>query len=158
MKKSKANRYIAVFLLVAVVIGVMLIYAPKPFSRHLSDFPQTAKVSVYCRKTDLPSVNMGNGYLVQCTVADVRKTLDLCRDVDGISVSFSATRGDFDAILKRFNVREVSCYSSGALVAVCGRSNKVLGGVNLNGETVNIQVAFDGSTLTVGYPLILDSY
>lgn len=158
MKKAKAKRYIAVLVLCVAVFGVMLIFAPKPFSRHLSIFPQNAKVSVYCRATDLPCVNMGNGYLVQCTIADVKKTLALCHDVDGISVSFEATQSQFDAMLNHFNVREVSRFSDGALVAVCGYSNKILGGVSLNGETVNIQVAFDGETLTVGYPLILDSY
>lgn len=158
MKKAKANRFIAVLVLLFVVVGVMLVFAPKPFSRHLSTFPKNATVRVYCRQTDFPSVNMGNGYLVQCTVADVKETLANCREVDGISVSFPATRGDFDAMLIRFNVREVSRFQDGALIAVCGHSNIILGGVLVGGETVNVQVAFDGETLTVGYPLILDSY
>lgn len=158
MKKAKANRYIAVFVLCCILLGVMLVYAPKPFAQHVSAFPQQAKVRVYCRSTSLPAVNMGNGYLVQCTVAELSHTLAACSDVDGISVSFEATEGDLEEMLNRFDVRKVSVFNSGALVAVCGYSNKIYGGVNLDGETVNIQVAFDGETLTVGYPLILDSF
>ena len=158
MKKAKAKRYIAILALCCAVVGVMLVFAPKVFQRHLAVFPQDATVSVYCRNTELPSINMGNGYLVQCAVTDVYATLAQCDGVDGISVRYPATEKDFYAMLNHFDVMEVSRYEDGALVAVCGYSSKILGGVMLDGEKVNVQVAFDGETLTVGYPLILDSY
>ena len=136
----------------------MLFFAPKPFTRHVAAFPKNAKVNVYCRNTDLPAINVGNGFIVTCTVNDFKKTLARCQGVDGISVSYKATKADFDQIARQFDVQVISQFYDGNLVAVCGRSNKIVGGVVVDKALVNIQLAFDGATLTVGYPLILDSY
>lgn len=155
---KKAIRYLTVLALCVIVLGVMLAYCPKPFVRCVSVLPKSAKVAVYCKTTNLPSINMGNGHLVECTLAELDKTLAACDGIDGVSVRYSATQSDFDDLCKRFDIQTVSCWQSGNLIAVCGYSTKILGGVNLAGQAVNIQVAFDGETLTVGYPLILDSY
>jgi len=155
---KKAIRYLTVLTLCAIVLGVMLAYCPRPFVRCIADLPRDAKVAVYCQRTALPCINMGNGCLVECTFADLDKTLSQCSGVDGVSVRFSATQAEFDDLCNRLEIRAVSYWQSGDLVAVCGHSDKISGGVDLAGEAVNIQVAFDGKTLTVGYPLILDSY
>lgn len=145
-------------MLCVIVLGVMLAYCPRPFVRCIADLPRNAKVAVYCQRTSLQSTDMGNGRLVECTLAELDETLAHCSGVDGVSVRFYATQDDFDALCCNFEIRTVSYWQSGALVSVCGHSKHILGGVDLAGETVNIQVAFDGETLTVGYPLILDSY
>ena len=156
MKKS--IRYLTILALCVLVLGVMLLFEPKPFTFHVTNFPPDAKVAIYCRATDLPSIDMGNGRLVECVLADLSQTLSACRGVDGISVRFAATENDFDEILRRFNLQVTSSFCDGHLVAVCGHSAQILGGVNVDGNLVNVQVAFDGATLTIGYPLILDSY
>ncbi len=155
---KKAIRYLTVLTLCAIVLGVMLAYCPQPFVRCIVSLPHDAKVAVYCQRTSLPSVNMGNGRLVECTLAKLSAVLSHCSGVDGVSVRFDATQDDFDALCRSFEIRAVSYWQSGNLVTVCGHSNKISGGVDLAGQAVNIQVAFDGETLTVGYPLILDSY
>ena len=155
---KKAVRYLTVLVLCAAILCVMLVFAPKPFTRHISALPQDAHVAIYCRNTSLPSIDMGNGRLVQCALADFYHTLESCNGIDGISVRFAATQADFDEILTHFNVQVTSCYRDGNLIAVCGHSAKILGGVNVDGNFVNLQVAYDGNTLTIGYPLILDSY
>lgn len=155
---KKAIRYLTVLALCVIVLGVMLAYCPQPFVRCISALPKNAKVAVYCQYTTLPSVNMGNGHLVECTLDKLDQTLSCCNGVDGVSVRYTATQDDFEDLCNRFEIRTVSYWQSENLTAVCGYSGKILGGVDLAGNAVNIQVAFDGETLTVGYPLILDSY
>ena len=155
---KKFVRYLTVMALFAVIVGVMLLFAPKPFTRSLADLPQEAQVAIYCRNTDLPCVNMGNGYLVECNVADFTQTISYCNGIDGISVRFAATEKEFQDIIRRFRLEVTSRYCDGNLIALCGYSYKVLGAINMGGTSVNLQVAFDGQTLTLGSPIILDSY
>ncbi|MCM1289769.1 MAG: YwmB family TATA-box binding protein [Corallococcus sp.] len=155
---KKAIRYFTVLALCAIVIGVMLVYTPRPFVQNIRVFPPNAKVAIYCKQTDSPFTEMGNGRLVECTVSDVDRILAGCNGIDGLSVKFAATQSDFDQICRYFGIREVSRWQSGNLVSVCGLSDKICGGIDLCGEKVNVQAAFDGNVVTVGFPLILDSY
>ena len=155
---KKTTRYLFIFLLCAVIVGVMLAFAPKPFASHVSNLPDSSRVAIYCRATDLPATNMGNGYLVECRLAQFQEIISHCHGVDGISARFAATQDDFDQIIRHFQLTVTSAFQDCNLVALCGHSRQITGGVYVDGKLTNLQVAFDGATLTLGYPMILDSY
>ena len=85
-------------------------------------------------------------------------TLEQCGGVDGISVKCHGNQQLVREILQRLRVKTVHSQNLQGLTVVCGYSSAILGAVFVDGEKVNVQVAFDGKTITVGSPLILDSF
>ncbi len=156
--KSKISRFLFLIALVVVVLGVMLYFAPRPFVAKLSALPPDSQVCIYCRNTSQQAIDLGNGKLVQCSLQDFNKVALRCHNVDGVSVRFSASRSDFLAILQKYNLQVCSAQKLDGLTVVSGYTDKICGGLTLDGKLVNLQVAFDGETLTFGSPLILDSF
>lgn len=152
------KRFLLVLALAVVMLGVMLYFAPKPFENIIAEFPQSCQVFVYCRQTTLDATDMGNGFLVQCTVETLHDTLSQCAGVDGISVKIAGDEQVFAQLQQRIGLRVYSVQQLENLQIVCGHSNKIIEGIWLDGNNVNLQMAFDGNTITLGCPLILDSY
>lgn len=140
------------------VLGVPLVLVPKPLAKQANLFSKDAVATVCCRQTNLPCTEIGNGKLVQCSFSDLNQTLAACKNVDGVSIRFCGTLDEFNALQTNLNLQVSSVQQLQNLTIVCGYSNKICGGIMLDGNRVNVQLAFDGQTITVGSPLILDSY
>lgn len=154
---NKMKRFLVVLALIATVLGVMLYFSPKPFENYIVRF-HDCETFVYCRQTTLDATDMGNGYLVKCTSDALQKTLESCTQIDGISVRIAADEQEFVRLQQQLNLNVFFEQQLGDLQIVCGRSCRFSGGIWLDGKFVNVQMAFDGSTVTLGSPLILDSY
>lgn len=141
-----------------VIFGVLLFFMPQSLTAYQRFFPQNATVTVFCRKTDLSCCDLGNGKLVQCHWDSLGETLAACQDVDGVSITFKATWQDFQLVQQSLKLQVHSTIKLDNLTVVCGKSNKICGGVLLDGNKVNVQIAFDGETMTVGSPLIFEGY
>ena len=152
------KRFIGMLILTTVIVGVLTYFMPKGLEVYVEEINADATVSIYCRATNLDGIDMGSGKIVQCSVANLNTVLAHCKDVDGFSVSFNGSEQDVDRIAQLFNMRVTSTLNIDGLQIVCGNSYKLLGGVILDGETVNLQIAFKDGTVTVGSPLILGSY
>lgn len=152
------KRFIVMLCITTVIVGVLIHFMPRGLNAYIEDISANATVSIYCRETDMNGINMGNGKIVECSVADFHKVLTRCKSVDGFSVSFKGTEQDVVRILQLFNLKVTSTLNLDGLQIVCGNSGKLLGGVILDGETVNLQIAYKDGTVTVGSPLILGSY
>ena len=152
------KRFLLALSLAVVVLGVLLYFTPQPVQNFIADFPPTSQVFVYCRQTSLTATNMGNGFLVQCQVANLRETLESCSQIDGISVKIDGDGQMFVELQQQLGLSVYSVQQLEDLQIVCGYSRKILGGISLDNTTVNVQMAFDGNTITLGCPLILDSY
>ena len=131
---------------------------PKGLEVYVEEIDAFATVSIYCRKTDLDCIDMGSGKIVECNVSDFNNALEHCQDVDGFSVSFSGTDKDVERIIRLFKLKVTSTLDINGLQIVCGNSSKLTGGVTLDGQRVNLQIAYKDGTVTVGSPLILGSY
>ncbi len=142
----------------AAVVGVMLCFVPQPFCKAAVRFPKQCQVSIFCRKTSCPATNLGNGFLVECRVENLMQTLELCGGVDGLSVKIGGNEQLLREILQKLRVKTVHSQNLQGLTVVCGYSSAILGAVFVDGKKVNVQVAFDGEIITVGSPLILDSF
>ena len=152
------KRFIFTIMLTLVIVGVLIYAMPRGLDNYIQDISADATVSIYCRNTDLDGIDMGTGKIVQCSVADFSSVLKRCNNVDGFSFCFNGTAQDVDRIVRFFNLNVTSTQNLDGLQIVCGNSVKLLGGVLLDGETVNLQIAYKDGTVTVGSPLILGSY
>lgn len=145
--------------LIVVIVGVMLYFVPQSKYADIPNYSEyDATVNIYCRQTSCDSISTGLGYQVTCSVAEFKQTVSSCNQIDGVSVSFSGTADDVDAILARLQATAVSVQQLDGLYVACCVSNRLQGGVTLDGKRVNLQIAYSDGTITVGYPLILGSY
>ncbi len=151
------KRFAVIFLLVTIVAGVLLYKLPQPFARYAAGWP-SGEVCVYCRSSDLDSIDMGNGRIVRCSAQQLYNTLRHCSGVDGVSVSFDGDEQDVWRITKRFDLNNIRTQQCGDTLAVCGYSAMLCGGLRLDGHLVNLQIAHSHGKVTVGSPLILGSF
>ena len=152
------KRFIVTLILSTVIVGVLTYFMPKGLDNYVQEISSAATVSIYCRDTDVESIDMGSGKIVKCSAADFSGMLSHCKDVDGFSVSFTGTLHDVERIAQLFNLNVTSTLNLDGLQIVCGNSRKLTGGVKLDGEAVNLQIAYKDGTVTVGSPLILGDY
>lgn len=151
------KRFAIVFVLTAVVVGTLIYVMPKDFAQFADDFGE-GEVCIYCRETLLPSQNIGYARIVTCSAKNAAQTLCACKGVDGISISFKASREIISQLIRYFRLCDVYELCLDDLTVVCGRSSRIVGGVVLDGKWVNLQIAYRDGTVTIGSPLILGSY
>ena len=152
------KQFIVTLILTTVIVGVLTYSMPRGLDVYIEEINACATVSIYCRSADIDSIDMGSGKIVQCSVAELKGALAHCNNVDGFSVSFTGTANDVDRIVRLFSLNVTSVDNLDGLHIVCGNSARLTGGVNLDGVTVNLQIAYKDGTVTVGSPLILGSY
>lgn len=151
------KRFAVVFILTAVLVGALIFAMPKNFQTMAGKW-NSGIAYVYCRATTLPSVDAGIARIVQCDVSELNGVLARCNGVDGVSVSFDGSLRDVERIVRRLGIVETETQHLNGLTVICGRSARLAGGIWLDGRFVNVQIAYDKGTVTVGSPLILGSY
>ena len=152
------KRFIFMLVLTSVIVAVLVYSMPKGLEHYVEEISADATVSIYCRATDMESVDMGFGKIVKCSVSNLKCALAHCDDVDGFSFSFDGSEQDVERIAKLFNLTVTSTLNIDGLLIVCGNSGKLTGGVILEGDKVNLQIAYKQGSVTVGSPLILGDY
>ena len=152
------KRFIVMLLLTMAIVGVLTYSMPRGLETYIEEISTDATVSIYCRQTCEDGIDMGNGKIVRCSVADLNNVLARCSYVDGFSISFQGALRDMERIVRLLNVNITSTLNIDGLHIICGNSAKLIGGVSLDGVTVNLQIAYRDGTVTVGSPLILGDY
>lgn len=152
------KRFCVTAMLVAVISAVLIYSMPKDFCRYASKVAPYGTACIYCLQTDMPAINSGNGYIVQCNVSNIGTALAHCKGIDGVSVSFAGTMADAIDIAKMFRLYDEARYELGEIAVVCGKSDMIKGFVTADGRQINLQIAFVNGIVTVGSPLILGSY
>ncbi len=151
-------RKLFLFAVSIVIFGVMTVCMPMKLTAYAQFFPKDATVTICCKQTQLPCTNVGCGNFVRCDVSELQVTLEKCSGVDGISIKFCGDGQTFENLQHRLRLQHKQSVVLDGLTVVCGFSNKFCGGVSVDGQKVNVQIAFDGETITIGSPLILDGY
>ena len=152
------KRFIVATILTALITFVLAHFMPRSFESYLGSFGADSSVTIYCRGTDLDAVDMGSGYKAECSSADFVQTVAQCRNVDGVSISFEGCLDDVAKFVRFFNLQVSSSYKQDGLYVVCGNSAKIVGGVAVGSDLVNLQIAYDNGVVHVGSPLILGDY
>lgn len=146
-------RIVTILLVASVLIVGLASLAPKSITKYFADADWYI---VYCRKTDLPHEDNGLGKEVRC-YGDIGKTLAKCKYVDGVTVCLPADT-DVDAIVERLAVSVCSSQKIANVYVFCGYSTLVKGGIYVDGQLVNLQIAVTEHGVFVGSPLLLGSY
>lgn len=153
-----------IFVLAVVLIMCLIIIMPNYNCAFVSYVRADSDVSFFLiNKTDqLPrycsQVDIGSGAIVKCkgTVAtEVAKSLD---SITGISFTFSGGDKEIDDFLKRVDAVVLNCESVGNITSCFAYSRKLKNGIHVDGNLVNIQIARNGNTITIGSPIILGEY
>ena len=149
------NKLLVIFLAMAILL-TMAHFMPRPLHRYLD--VDNATCQVFCRQTTLTHQDVGFGKIVACNGVDICQTLAECKYVDGVSLRFVASKQDVSMLVSKLDVTVHTTQNFESLVVVCGYSPKVSGYILLDGRKTNVQIAFDGASVTIGSPLILADY
>ena len=151
------KRFIVTTILTVIIVAILAHFMPKGFDSYLDEFAD-ATVTIYCRQTELESVNMGLGYKVTCDAANFREVAARCGNIDGVCVSFAGSDEDVARICRFFRLQATHTFEQDGLQVVCGKSRKIKGGVLSGRNVVNLQIAYKDGIVHVGSPLILGDY
>lgn len=152
------KRFFLMCILTVAISAILTYYMPKDFDAYVNDISLDGTVCIYCRNTSIDAVDIGQGKIVQCTLNDFANVIARCAEIDGLSVSFSGSNKDVQRLADLFCLKNISVCEIDDLTVVCGKSNKVKGGIWIDGVKINVQIAYHNGTVTVGSPLILGSY
>lgn len=151
------KRYFLAVLLCITVFGVMLVFMPKPLNKYI---PSSANATcyVYCKETSAQAVDVGFGRIVKCSPSELNSVIRECTGVDGVSISFKASKEQFYDIAKKCGFAFCKEEQFAELITICGYSPKFSGGVFMDGNKINLQIAYSDGTVHIGSPLILGSF
>jgi hypothetical protein len=155
LEGTMQSRLFALFLAMVILV-LMAHFMPKELYKQVDLSGATCQV--FCKNTSLEHTDVGFGKIVYCNGMDIPNVLKHCQNVDGVSIRWRAKTQHVSAILRKFDVQVHTKQTIGGLTVICGYSPKVVGYIFLDGNKTNVQIAFDGTTVTVGSPLILGDY
>ena len=146
-------RIVTILALAAVLVGGLACFAPRNI---VSYFACADEYIVYCRMTDLPCLDNGLGKEVH-SGGDIEETLARCDCVDGVTVRLPVGT-DVETIVARLAVNVCSSQKIANVYVFCGYSPLVKGGITVDGQRINVQIAVTEYGVFVGSPLLLGSY
>ncbi len=142
-----------------IVLALLAGISPKPFVKYLPWLSRKAEsVTLFCLQYDGDCVESGCGKIVSCLPAQLHQTLQKVGNVQGASFSFEGSISTAEKIAQKLKTQNVTKITCGNITTLCGYSQLFSGGVNIDGKTVNVQIAYCNGIVTVGSPLILGSY
>ena len=160
----KINSKSKIFVLVLAFLMCLIIIMPNYNCTFVSYVRADSDVSFFLlNKTEqLPrfcsQVDIGSGAIVKCkgsVATDVAKSLNF---ITGISFTFCGGDKEIDDFLKRVDAVVLNCESVGNISSCFAYSRKLSNGIRVDGNLVNIQIARNGNTITIGSPIILGEY
>ena len=158
MFAATMKRFFVTTILTVVIAGVLVYCMPRSFDNYVNKLGADANVTIFCRQTELDCVDTGLGFKVQCSAAEFTAIAAECQGIDGVTVSFAASFEEVQRLCKFFGLQVSSTYEQEGLFVVCGKSPKLSGGVMIDGELVNLQIAHKDGIVHLGSPLILGDY
>lgn len=100
----------------------------------------------------------GDTYMISCTKSEAKTVQNNIGSLKGMSVSFKGDYDDFRKAQKNCNMSVLISENIDGTVIVYGYSDKLGKCVDVDGKTINVQMALKDGKITVGTPLIVGSY
>lgn len=119
---------------------------------------QEGTIEIYCRSYDGTCIQNGSGVIVFCGFDGFEETLGRCHGVDGVAVSFSGELSDVVETAQKLSLNVVFEESVANVATIYGYSPLVKGGIFVDGQYINVQIAYSDGIVKVGSPLILGSF
>ena len=153
MKKYIHNN---ILVTVATLTFVCALFACMPRGLDLL-LPDADGYIIYCRYADLPCVDNGICREIRATPDNLRTTLGKCRYVDGLTAVLPV-QTDIDQLIKNMQAEVIDKQQLPDMTIYTCHSRMVSGGVTVDNQTVNLQIAVTATAVHVGSPLLLGSY
>lgn len=155
----KTTRLWLVFVLVFILMGALLYIMPNDIVTAVDAEQATLYIHCIDYYGDGQVISNGSGKIVVSTMDMRFTTLRQCMSVKGVDVRYQATSADeVDKLIDRLNITVYSADYLKDLVTLYGYSPAVKGGIVVDNRLVNIQIAYNQGTVTVGSPIILGSF
>lgn len=145
------------YLSVFAVIVFLSLSCPVGLVSRL-DYIQQADVSIYCLEYDGDCVNIGIAKEVHSTVSLYSEIVTQCKNVQGVTMTFEGTRQQAMDVLSSLSADIIDIQQLDSIMTVYAHSPLVKDGIVVDGNLVNIQIAYCDGVVHVGSPLILGSY
>ncbi len=155
----KTSRLILVLVLAFIVFGVLLYTMPTDIVSAVD--MDSATLYIHCMDYwgDNKVIVNGASKIVVCSVALMPDTIKQCSTIKGIDLQYNATSiAEVDNIVERLKVQVYSQDRLQNIVTLYGYSPMVRGGIVVDNNLVNIQIAYSNGVLTIGSPIILGSF
>ncbi len=146
------------FLMSAVVLAGLFTYMPRDLVAVLDKTVGDAYVTIYCTEYSGESIETGIGKAVTVPINSYARTVVRCGDIRGVTVTFNGNLRDVQSILDSLDAVTLSSERLKNIVTVYAYSPSVCGKLIVDGQPVNIQIAFTNGVVHVGSPLLLGSY
>lgn len=147
------TRKIFFFVIAAGLVGALLAVMPRDITTLL---PAAEKYYVFCRSSDKATVDNGISKVVE-TTNDISAVLYGAKYVDGMTAVFPVGT-DVADLLQRLHAEVLSVNVCGDIDEYVCYSARVRGGVFVDGQNVNVQIAVTDAGVYVGVPLLLGAY
>ncbi len=113
----------------------------------------------YIETDDVMKVErLGTFDIVTCEKKDMEKVKAKIGKTLGYTVKFSGDRSAVDSLLSEYGVVIREIQKIDGVEIIYGYSNRLSGGVELNGKKVNVQINYKSNAIAMGTPLIMGSY
>lgn len=153
------------FLAVVLFLSSLLLVVPNYDYGFLQYVKNDSQVSFYMATkshsvpTYVTKTDVGCGEILQCHSSNAQRLSKKLDDIAGISFSFTGNEKDIENFLKEVDafVLKSENIDSG-LQILLAHSPKFQNRVMIDGNSVNLQIAISGDTITIGSPLILGEY
>jgi hypothetical protein len=103
-------------------------------------------------------IKNGEIYMVTVNSNEAEKTYKTLKDVNAISVRFNGSKEKINFYLETLSAEEIKNQTIDDIYIVYGYTSKIKESVDVNGQTINVQIAIHRGVVTIGSPLIIGSY
>ena len=124
------------------------------YSNALYSFYSSSEV----KELSATIIKNGNSFIVNTNVSNADSVRNNINNIQGESVTFNGTYNDYVTLkTKLFNK---FCFDEELLsIKTCyGYNNNLNNSISIDGNVVNIQLAYNNGNITIGTPVILGSY
>ena len=150
-----------------ILIVIIIVIAQPAKQTYLSDLIKDFNYSntVYyfyssnsVKELSANSIRNGNSFIIEIKLDEVNSFRNSLNTIQGESVSFSGTYDEYIKLKEQLFSR--FCFDEDLLsIKTCyGYNKKLSTSVSIDGEIVNLQIAYNNGIITIGTPVILGSY
>lgn len=152
-------RYWAILVVVLIIFVSMLYIMPTNIIDATQLLQGTAYIHCSQYSGNATTIDNGSGKIVVVPTSLTNTQLSNCVDVKGVDIKFEVD--SYTAVAQLLDDLSVKVYDKqtmGKVISIYGYSNRISGGIVVDGRLINIHIAYNSGTVTIGSPIILGSF
>ncbi|MDD2227422.1 MAG: hypothetical protein PHH71_02455 [Clostridia bacterium] len=154
---------LSVLILVLILISVLTLNNEK-LAQLCFEF-ENAKLEFYCKgysdeikklDSDVSIINNGEEFIVKTMANNAENIKNYLTDCFGYCIKIEGAKQDIEHLLDKIQVAKTEIVDG--IEILYGYMYGFLFSTFIDGKKVNVQIAFNDNTVTIGSPIILGSY